>query len=128
MSACDAEGDGSIPFEHPFLFEEEIVVKTLTRPTLVLNRIWQLVGVAFVAAYRVRIVDPSDFQQYTCADWAKLIPQDDGPIVQAVTFCLRVPEVIMLIETRPFIKTANFDFGPGAAVSDHFRNVTLRPQ
>ncbi len=90
MSACEAEGDGSIPFEHP-IQEEKIVVTILTRPTLVLNRIWQPVGVAsvarsltLVAAERARIVDPTDFQQYTWADWAKLVPQEDEPFVQSL--------------------------------------------
>src|SRR5690606_30109266 len=104
MSACDAEGDGSIPFEHP-MEEEKIVVAMLTRPTLVLNRNWQPVGVAsvarsltLVAAERARIVDPTDFQQYTWADWARLIPDAEEPFVQSVTFRIRVPEVITLTE------------------------------
>src|SRR3954453_22339168 len=56
--------------------KESIMVATLTRPTLVLNRNWQPVGVAsvarsltLVAAERARIVDPSDFKQYAWADW-----------------------------------------------------------
>ncbi|MFM8582857.1 MAG: hypothetical protein ACKOFW_15315 [Planctomycetaceae bacterium] len=48
------------------------MVTMLTRPTLVLNRNWQPVGVATVAraltlvvADRARVVDPGSFQQYT---------------------------------------------------------------
>lgn len=77
----------------------------LTRPTLVLNRNWQPVSVAsvarslsLVAAERARIVDPTDFQQYDWTNWAKLIPQNDEPFIQAVTFRIRVPEVITLTE------------------------------
>jgi 5-methylcytosine-specific restriction endonuclease McrA len=108
----------------PFCFEEEIVVTTLTRPTLVLNRIWQPVGVAsvarsltLVAAERARIVDPMDFQQYTWADWAKLIPHEDEPFVQAVKFRLRVPEVITLTE---------YDRMPTNAVTFSRRNIHKR--
>ena len=57
------------------------MVAMLTRPTLLLNRHWQPVGVApvarsltLVAAERARIVDPATFQQYTWEDWAELIP------------------------------------------------------
>jgi hypothetical protein len=53
------------------------MVAMLTRPTLMLNRNWQPVGFAsvarslrLVAAERARIVDPTDFQQFTWADWA----------------------------------------------------------
>jgi len=81
------------------------VVAMLTRPTLVLNRNWQPVGAAsvarsltLVAAERARIVDPTDFQQYTWADWARLIPAVEEPFVQSVTFRIRVPEVITLTE------------------------------
>jgi hypothetical protein len=81
------------------------VVVMLTRPTLVLNRNWQPVGVAsvarsltLVAAERARIVDPTDFQQYTWADWARLIPAAEEPFVQSVTFRIRVPEVITLTD------------------------------
>ena len=100
------------------------MVATLTRPTLVLNRIWQPVGVAsvarsltLVAAERARIVDPTDFQQYTWADWAKLIPQEDEPFVQAVKFRLRVPEVITLTE---------YDRLPTNAVTFSRRNIHKR--
>lgn len=100
------------------------MVATLTRPTLVLNRIWQPVGVAsvarsltLVAAERARIVDPTDFQLYTWADWAKLIPQEDEPFVQAVKFRLRVPEVITLTD---------FDRLPTNSVTFSRRNIHKR--
>ena len=89
---------------------------TLERPTLVLNRHWQPVGVAtvarsltLVAAERARIVDPADFQQHTWADWAQLIPRDDEPCVQSVAFRIRVPEVITLTHyDRVPINTVTF--------------------
>jgi 5-methylcytosine-specific restriction endonuclease McrA len=75
----------------------------LERPTLVLNRSWQPVHVATVArsltmlwnesAY---VVDPDDFQQHTWADWARLAPRDGEPFIRAVSFRLRVPEVLTL--------------------------------
>ena len=103
---------------------EKIVVATLTRPTLVLNRNWQPVSVAPVAralslvvAERARIVDPDDFQQYSWADWSQLIPETDELFVQAVTFRVRVPEVITLLE---------YDRVPKNAVVFSRRNIFRR--
>lgn len=101
-----------------------MVAVVLNRPTLVLNRNWQAVGVAtvarsltLVAGERARIVDPTDFQQYTWADWARLTPPEDQPFVQAVTFRLRVPEVIVLTE---------YDRVPNNAVAFSRRNIYKR--
>ncbi|MBA4029895.1 MAG: HNH endonuclease [Planctomyces sp.] len=123
MSACEAESDGSMPFEHP-MEKEKIVVAMLTRPTLVLNRNWQPVGVAsvarsltLVAAERARIVDPTDFQLYRWVDWARLIPAAEEPFVQSVTFRIRVPEVITLTE---------YDRVPMNAVTFSRRNIFKR--
>lgn len=100
------------------------MVATLTRPTLVLNRVWQPVGVAsvarsltLVAAERARIVDPADFQLYTWADWARLIPDPDEPFIQGVAFRMRVPEVITLME---------YDRVPTNAVTFSRRNIYKR--
>jgi 5-methylcytosine-specific restriction endonuclease McrA len=78
------------------------VTAVLQRPTLVLNRCWQPVGVvpvartlSLVCAGTARIVD-HDYQLYSWADWASLIPADDEPFIQGVGFRLRVPEVISL--------------------------------
>lgn len=102
------------------------MVAVLTRPTLVLNRNWQPVGVAsvarsltLVAADRARIVDPVDFQQYAWADWARLIPQADEPFIQAVTFRVRVPEIVTLTE---------YDRVPRNAVAFSRRNLYRRDQ
>jgi len=96
----------------------------LNRQTLVLNRFWQPVGVAsvarsltLVAAERARIVDPNDFQLYTWGDWARLIPQENEPFVQAVTFRIRVPEVITLTE---------YDRVPTNTVAFSRRNIFKR--
>ncbi len=96
----------------------------LSRQTLVLNRNWQPVGVAsvarsltLVAAERARIVDPTDYQQYTWADWSKLIPQEDELFVQSVTFRIRTPEVIALTE---------YDRVPTNAVTFSRRNIYKR--
>ncbi|MFN8856035.1 MAG: HNH endonuclease [Planctomycetaceae bacterium] len=88
----------------PF-FEKGLPMSTrvLDRPTLVLNRNWQPVGVATVARSLVKvwnqtatIVDPADYQQYSWADWARLIPRDEELAIQTGTHRLRVPEVIVL--------------------------------
>ena len=80
------------------------MVTMLSRQTLVLNRNWQPVGVAsvarslsLVASERAKIVDPADFQQYTWADWARMIPEGDELFIQSVAFRIRVPEVITLM-------------------------------
>jgi 5-methylcytosine-specific restriction endonuclease McrA len=75
----------------------------LNRPTLVLNRNWQPVGVVPVAKSLIkvwnesaRIVDPVDFQLYSWADWAALTPADNDPVIRTSSLKLRVPEVIVL--------------------------------
>ncbi len=100
------------------------MVAMLTRPTLVLNRNWQPVGVAsvarsltLVASERAKIVDPDDFQQYTWADWAKLIPAAEDPFVQSVMFRIRVPEVITL---------TGYDRVPTKRVTFSRRNIFKR--
>ena len=100
------------------------MVALLQRPTLVLNRNWQPVGVVsvarsltLVAAERARFVDPADFQQYTWEDWARFIPADDELFVQSVTFRMRIPEVITL--TR-------YDRVPANIVTFSRRNIYKR--
>ena len=75
----------------------------LNRPTLVLNRGWQPVGVAPVARAVImvwnetaQIVDPTDYQTYTWSDWAELAPNDDEPAIRTVRATFRAPEVITL--------------------------------
>lgn len=101
-----------------------IVTAVLSRPTLVLNRNWQPVGVAsvarsltLVAAERARIVDPNDFQQHTWQDWSQLIPPDGEPFVQAVRFRLRIPEIIALTD---------YDRVPTSIVTFSRRNLFKR--
>ncbi len=96
----------------------------LRRPTLVLNRNWQPVGVAPVARSLVmvwngtaRIVDPDDYRLYSWSDWAKLAPEEGEPCIKAVRFRLKVPEVVSL--TR-------FDRVPANAVTFSRRNVFKR--
>jgi 5-methylcytosine-specific restriction endonuclease McrA len=74
-------------------------------------------SLTLVAAERARIVDPGTFQQFTWADWAKLIPQADEDFIQAVQFRLRVPEVITLTE---------YDRVPTNAVTFSRRNIYKR--
>ena len=75
----------------------------LERPTLVLNRNWQPVNIATVARALTMlwnesavVVDPDDFRTYTWSDWARLAPRDGEPFLRAVTFRMRVPEVLTL--------------------------------
>ena len=101
-----------------------MVAAVLNRPTLVLNRNWQPVGVATVARSltkvwndTARIVDPADYQQYTWADWAEMVAQEDEPFIQTQRLRLRVPEVVTL--TR-------YDKLPVNAVTFSRRNVFKR--
>ena len=101
-----------------------MVSAVLDRPTLVLNRSWQPVGVAPVSRSLVllwndnaRVVDPQDYQLYTWADWSRLIPNQDEPFIQAVRMRLRVPEVVAL---------TTYDCIPTNAVTFSRRNIYKR--
>ena len=101
-----------------------MVSKVLQRPALVLNRNWQPVNVATVARALVllwnesaRVVDPADYQLYTWADWSRLAPRADEPVIRTIRHRLRVPEVIAL--------TA-YDRLPTAAVTFSRRNIFKR--
>jgi 5-methylcytosine-specific restriction endonuclease McrA len=96
----------------------------LERPTLVLNRNWQPVGVATVAKSLVkvwnetaRIVDPDDYCHYSWSDWAQLIPTDDELVIRTRTNRLRVPEVVVL---------TSYDRLPSNAVTFSRRNIFKR--
>ena len=100
-----------------------MVAAVLDRPTLVLNRIWQPVGIATVAKAltkacneTARIVDPSDYQQYSWDAWSQL-PVEGDLFIQSRCFRLRVPEVITL--TR-------YDRVPINSVTFSRRNVFKR--
>jgi 5-methylcytosine-specific restriction endonuclease McrA len=116
--------DRKTPVARTFALALNSQPSTLNRPTLVLNRNWQAVGVAsvarsltLVAAERARIVDPSTFQQYSWADWAQLVPLEDEVCIQSVKFRIRVPEVITLTE---------YDRVPTNAVTFSRRNIYKR--
>jgi len=101
-----------------------MVSAVLDRPTLVLNRSWQPVGVAPVSRSLVllwndnaRVVDPQDYQLYAWADWSQLIPRQDEPFIQAVRMRLRVPEVVALTK---------YDRIPTNAVTFSRRNIYKR--
>jgi 5-methylcytosine-specific restriction endonuclease McrA len=108
-----------------FTPEAITVSALLERPTLVLNRHWQPVGVASVARSLVkvfsgtaRVVDPNDYQLYTWADWAALQPAEGEPfILTAARMRLRVPEVVSL---------ARYDRVPINSVTFSRRNVFKR--
>src|SRR5690606_3593263 len=70
-----------------------MVSGVLKRPTLVLNRNWQPIGVASVSRSLVmvwndtaRVVDPTDYALYTWDDWSRLKPADGEPVIRTVRF------------------------------------------
>lgn len=101
-----------------------MVTAVLNRPTLILNRSWQPVGVAPVSRSLVlvwndnaRVVDPEDYRLYTWSDWAALRPRENEPFIQGVRLRLRVPEVIALTQ---------YDRVPVNGVSFSRRNIYKR--
>lgn len=101
-----------------------MVASVLERPTLVLNRNWQPVGVATVAKAltkvwneTARIVDPADYQQYSWQDWSQLRPDAGDLFIRTSRFQLRVPEVVTLTK---------YDRLPTNAVTFSRRNVFKR--
>jgi 5-methylcytosine-specific restriction endonuclease McrA len=101
-----------------------MVAAVLNRPTLVLNRNWQPIGVASVAKALVkvfndtaRIVDPDDYRVYTWDDWAALRPDGEEPFIRSQRLRLRVPEVVTL--TR-------YDRVPAHSVTFSRRNIFKR--
>jgi 5-methylcytosine-specific restriction endonuclease McrA len=96
----------------------------LERPTLVLNRNWQPVGVMSVSKALVkvsnesaRIIDPETFQLYEWQDWADLEPAEGEAVIRAKDFSIRVPEVIVL---------RNYDKLPTNSVTFSRRNIFKR--
>jgi 5-methylcytosine-specific restriction endonuclease McrA len=101
-----------------------MIAAVLDRPTLILNRNWQPVGVNTVARALVkvfseaaRIVDPTDFRLYTWEDWARLRPADGEPFIRTQRLVLRVPEVAVL---------TSYDRIPANTVTFSRRNVFKR--
>jgi len=101
-----------------------VVSAVLQRPTLVLNRNWQPVGVATVARSLVkvwneaaRIVDVADYQQYGWEDWGRLTPGNDELSIRTQNNRMRVPEVIVL---------TSYDRLPVSAVTFSRRNIFKR--
>jgi 5-methylcytosine-specific restriction endonuclease McrA len=96
----------------------------LERPTLVLNRNWQPVGVATVARALIKvwnesavIVDPADFQTYSWDDWARLEPRNGDPSIRTQKMELRVPEVVIM---------TGYDKVPSYVVTFSRRNLFKR--
>jgi 5-methylcytosine-specific restriction endonuclease McrA len=97
---------------------------TIDRPTLVLNRDWLPVGVAtvarslaLVATDRARVVDPETFTLHSWSEWTALKPAADEPAIVAVSFRMRVPEVVAL---------ARYDRVPRQVVAFSRRNIFRR--
>lgn len=80
-----------------------MVASTLDRPTLVLNKCWQPVGVVPVSRALVKvwnesacIVDPDNYAQYGWHDWAELETDQDEPCIVTNASRIRIPEVVTL--------------------------------
>ncbi|QDU79192.1 CRISPR-associated endonuclease Cas9 [Polystyrenella longa] len=80
-----------------------MVTSSLSRPTLVLNRNWQPVGIVPVSRALIKvwnesahIVDPENYATYTWHDWAELDPEHDEPCIVTNHSRLRVPEIVTL--------------------------------
>ena len=99
-------------------------MKVLNRPTLVLNRSWQAINIVNAARAVLMLwngiakaVDPQTYQVFTWEDWSALRPEDGEHVIKAVSFNLRVPEVVTL---------NNYDKMPCNAVVFSRRNVFKR--
>lgn len=78
-------------------------MSVLTRPVLVLNKSWLPVNcvsvaraVALLCNEAAKVVNVDDYQTLTWSDWTKLTPSDDEICINAISFKLKVPEVITL--------------------------------
>lgn len=96
----------------------------LDRPTLVLNKNWQPVGVQTVARALVKtwnetakIVDPQDYAQYAWDEWTEMVPGADEPFIRTQSRRIRVPEVVVLTV---------YDKLPQNAVTFSRRNIFKR--
>jgi 5-methylcytosine-specific restriction endonuclease McrA len=96
----------------------------LDRPTLVLNRNWQAVGVAPVGRTLImlwngvaRVVEPELYRLHTWGDWIRLRPEAGEACIRSARLRVRVPEVVCL---------SRYDRLPGTAVTFSRRNVAKR--
>ncbi len=101
-----------------------MVARVLRHPTLVLNRNWQPVNITSVARSltmvfggTARVVDPETYQLFDWDDWSRVVPDKDGPFIQAVSQRFCVPEVIAL---------NHYDRLPKASVTFSRRNIFKR--
>src|SRR5262245_53639965 len=85
------------------VWSTDMTTAVLQRPTLVLNRRWQPVRVTTVARALVQVwnatahvVDASNYQSYTWADWSALRPRVGEAVITTPQLRLRVPEVVAL--------------------------------
>jgi len=96
----------------------------LDRPTLVLNRHWQPVGVTTVARALVmlwnevaRVVEPETFSLLTWQDWSERKLDPLMPCVRAARVRIAAPEVVHL---------GRYDRMPNTSVTFSRRNVAKR--
>lgn len=96
----------------------------LTRPTLVLNRHWQPVGVVSVAralsmlwAEAAQAIDPETYESFDWIGWIGQAPREGDPVLRSARFTFRAPEVVAL---------RSFDRIPSPKVSFSRKNVAKR--
>jgi 5-methylcytosine-specific restriction endonuclease McrA len=83
----------------------------LSQPTLVLNRSWQAIctttvrhAIVLVYTERAKIIQPDTFQLHDLDSWADLSAVRGGPLIRSVSFCMPVPEVVLLTGTSVYPK------------------------
>lgn len=78
-------------------------MSSLSRPVLVLNKLWMPIRIAsvkrclkLVFADKASIVDPEDYTVYSWEQWAKMDSAGDKYGIQTTSNRIKIPEVIVL--------------------------------
>jgi len=94
--------------------------------TLVLNRSWMVVNVTTVRRAvtllyldLARVIQPETFDTHDFASWASVAVGRDEPHIRGVSFRMRVPEIVVLVD---------FDERPALRVPFSRRNLFLRDE
>lgn len=100
------------------------MASVLNRPTLVLNRYWQPVGVVPVAraltmlwAESAQVIDPETYESFDWMSWACRSPREGDHVLRSARLTVRAPEVVAL---------RSFDRLPSPKVAFSRRNVAKR--
>ena len=81
------------------------IMTSLSRPVLVLNKMWIPIRVASVKrclklifADKASLVDPSDYSVYTWEEWMTLDAANDEYVIPTTRDNIKIPEVIVLLK------------------------------